>query len=832
MRRFFLRLPFRALDSWWLDIKLGIRVLIKYPGLTLVGVFGIAVAVAIAAGGFSFMYSNFLSPSLPFEEGDRMVSIEMWDAAGNKPERRILRDFEEWRSGLKTVQDIGAFRPIPTNLIIPGKPAENVLVVSMSASGFSVTRTKPLMGRYLVADDELDGAPPVAVIGEDGWRNRFESDRAILGRTIQLGATSFSIVGVMPKGFAFPVNDHLWIPLRTGSALSEPLTGPDLMVFGRLTRDATLESAQAELSTISGRTALTFPALYAQLRPQVMPYHYPFVGLRENADVSGLLLTNLVTTMLLVAVCLNVAILVYTRTAMRQTEISIRAALGATRSRIVTQLFIEAFVLSVTGAATGVAIAAFGLHLAADATLRIASQLPFWMSFRLSPRAVLFAGLLSVLGAAIVGIAPALKATKRVVHSGARISGVGNGGMRLGGTWTVLVVAQVAFAVMLLPPAVFNAWKNLRAEMVDSGIAAEEFLTAQLGIDDAQSTNAAAGDSRNSVQIYAARQNELMRRLEAESRVSIATFALTIPGDEPIALIETPGNGSPVRIRFNRVDVDFFRAFNVPILAGRGFEPADVAGESNTVVINQSFALRVFGGDALGRRVRYAEARSGEATPNVNPGRWYEIVGIVRDFPAGVSPGMNDSQLRIYHPVAAGQLQPVNLSIRVRGGSPATFAPHLPEIAAAVDPNLQLRNVLSLDEALHREQWIRRLESAMLGGVSLSVLLLSSAGIYALMSFTVSQRRKEIGIRIALGASRKRIIASIFSRSLGQLAVGATVGIVAAAALDRGGNLMDGQARFVLPIVALFMMAVGVMAALGPARRGLRIEPTEALRED
>src|SRR5262245_66566879 len=171
------------------------------------------------------------------------------------------------------------------------------------------------------------------------------------------------------------------------------------------------------------------------------------------------------------------------------------------------------------------------------------------------------------------------------------------------------------------------------------------------------------------------------------------------------------------------------------------------------------------------------------------------------------------------------------MALRVRGGAPVTFARRLPEVAAAVDPDLQLRNVLSLDEALRQEQWIRRMEAAALGGVSLSVLLLSSAGIYALMSFTVSQRRKEIGIRIALGADRKRIITSIFSRALGQLAVGASLGVAAAAVVERGGNLMRGNATVVLPVVALFMMAVGLMAAVGPARRGLRIEPTEALRE-
>jgi hypothetical protein len=300
-------------------------------------------------------------------------------------------------------------------------------------------------------------------------------------------------------------------------------------------------------------------------------------------------------------------------------------------------------------------------------------------------------------------------------------------------------------------------------------------------------------------------------------------------------------------VRFNRVDVNFFRAFDVPILAGRGFEPADVAPagagpaelpEAAAVVVNQAFAQRIFGGDALGRRIRYAGRSyagggSGASAQDGEPGPWYEIVGIVRDFPTGVSPGMKDSQFKLYHAAAAGQVKPVNIALRVRGGDRSTFAQRLPEIAAAVDADLQLRNVLSMDGALRKEQWVRRLEAAVLGSVSLSVLMLSSAGIYALMSFTVSQRRKEIGIRMALGADRKRIVASIFSRAFGQLAAGAALGIASGAMIERasGGDLMKGNAAVVLTVVALLMMAVGFLAALGPARRCLRIEPTEALRE-
>jgi predicted permease len=853
---------FPALDSWWLDVKLGFRMLLKYPGLALVGVFGIAVAVAIAAGGFSVVYGTYLAPSLPLEEGDRLVSIEIWDSATNKPESRILRDYQVWLEELKSVQEISAFRTITTNLIAPDVQPESVRVALMTASGFSVARVRPLIGRYLTRDDERTGAPAVIVIGENVWRNRFGSDPTILGRTIQLGATPHSIIGVMPEGFAFPVNHRLWAPLRAGSVQPEPLTGPDLMVFGRLAPAATLETAQAELETIGQRAARTFPRAYAQLRPQVMPYTNPFVGIHGKKDVTGLHMMNGIIMMLLVLVCLNVAILVYTRTAMRQAEISVRTALGASRGRIVAQLFIEALVLSAVGAATGVAIAVFALRHVATATLHIASELPFWLSFHLSPEAVLYAGALSVLAAAIVGIIPALKATRRGVQTGARVIGAGGSGMRLGGTWTVLVVAQVGFAVALLPAAIFNAWDNLRAEFADSGIAAEEFLTAQLTMDSMQATDSASTGMREFTRRYADRHAELMRRLQAEPRVSSVTFAMALPGDERGALIETegiaikaqsgakpsgttagPGGTSGHEARFNQVDVDFFRAFGVPILAGRGFEPADFAAasagpaelpEGGAVVVNQSFAQRVFGGDALGRRIRYAGRSRGATPDNEESGRWYEIVGIVRDFPAGVSPGMRDSQLRVYHAVPAGQVQPVNIALRVRGGASSTFAQRLSEAAIAVDPDLQLRNIVGLDEALRKEQWIRRLEAAVFAVISLSVLMLSSAGVYALMSFTVSQRRKEIGIRMALGADRTRIVASIFSRALGQLAVGAALGVASAALIENasGDNFMRGDAAVVLSAVALFMMAVGFLAALGPARRCLGIEPTEALREE
>jgi predicted permease len=827
--------PSRAADSWWLDVKLGARILIKRPGLTLVGGVGIAVAVAIAAGGFSVTYDTYLSPTLPFEEGDRIVSIEVWDSAARTTTRNILHDFQVWREELKSVQEISAFRTVTPNLIAPGAQPGTVKVASMSASGFGVARVRPLMGRYLVEDDERPGAPAAVVIGESVWRNRFAADPAILGRTIQFWSTPHSIVGVMPESFAFPVNHHFWIALRTGATTPEPQTGPDIMVFGRLAPGETLESARAELVAAGRRAAVAFPKIYSQLAPLVLPYPHPFMGLHGNTDTAGLHLMQGIVASLLVVVCLNVAILVYSRTAMRQAEISIRTALGASRSRIVAQLFIESFVLSALATLAGIGIAAFGLHLLAGATRQIATELPFWVSFHLSTGSVLYAGALSVLAAAIVGILPALKATKREVQTGLRVIGSGGSGMRLGKTWTMLIVGQVGCAVALLPAAIVNGWGSMRAGIADTGFAAEEFLSAKIGMD-----SAGAGEAEFTRR-YASRQTELMRRLEADPRISSTTFSMAYPGDEPGARIETqaaaqPGGSGRLdhEVRFNRVDVNFFRAFNVPILAGRGFQAADAGGsEGRVVVVNRTFAERVFGGDALGRRIRYSGKGGSAAAQYAEFGRWYEIVGVVADFPSGARPDLDEFTLQLYHPVAAGQVQPATVALRVRGGAPTTFSGRLREIAAAVDPDLQLREIVSLDEALRREQWIRRLEASVLGAVTLSVLLLSSAGIYALMSLTVSQRRKEIGIRTALGADRTRIVASIFSRALGQLAVGAVLGAALGAAFQKasGGSLLQDEALAVLTLVALFMIAVGLLAAIGPARRCLRIEPTEALRE-
>jgi hypothetical protein len=355
---------------------------------------------------------------------------------------------------------------------------------------------------------------------------------------------------------------------------------------------------------------------------------------------------------------------------------------------------------------------------------------------------------------------------------------------------------------------------------------------------------------------------ELARRLEAEAGVTDITFSTAVPGGEATAWIEVVGVASPGgpgegggwvasgtrsghEVRFNRVEPGYFRTFDVALLMGRDFAAADIdATDPRTaagpgaatapVIVNDSFARTVFGGASpLGRRIRYVGLSSDVNPGEVPLGRSYEIVGVVGDFPSNPTDG-DLAQAKLYHAVPFGHVHGGSLALRIRGADPAAFAGRVREIAAAVDPNLQVRNAATLDAVLRQEQVMLRIVAAVLVVLTFSVLVLSSAGIYALMSFTVSQRRKEIGIRTALGADPRQILGSIFSRALRQLAIGAVVGVAIAALLELAtdGGLMAGHGAVILPVVAVLVMLIGLLAVLGPARRGLRIHPTEALREE
>jgi predicted permease len=820
-----------------LDLKLAWRMLVNHRWLSLVGGLGIALAVAIGTIFFG-VRDAVLHSTLPFEGGEQVIALEVRDTEGNEPERRILHELALWREELRSVEELGAWRPATRNLIVPGGAAGPVEIAEMSASGFRAARVPALLGRTLVEEDERAGAPAVAVLGHAVWRTRFSGDPDVVGREVRLGNVPHTVVGVMPEGFAFPVSHELWVPLRVGGAPAAPRAGPDIFAFGRLAPGATMESAGAELATLGQRMAAAYPDTHARLRPRAVPYTKQ--SLTPEVYL-GFSVAQTLTILLLVVVCVNIAVLVHARTAARTREIAVRSALGASRRRIVGQLFAEALVLALVSALAGIAIATLILRWAAG-FLDEVGGLNFWMGLGLSPAAVLYALGLATGGAAIVGVIPALKVT-----GGKQLArfdrSTGDTGLRLGRSWTVQIVAQVAIATAILPAATFGAWDYFRSGFARPEFAAAEFLAAELRMEASTAEESGEEVDGDREGRFDDRVGELTARLEGDPSVASVTFARQSLADWlPASLVvedlpPAPDVSRVQSVRTNEFAINLIEAFDVPVLEGRGFRPSDLTLGATPVVVNRAFVEDVLGGrNAVGREIRYiwrygwsGEPAQGTAVDTL---RRHEIVGVVgNQFEVGMDPG--EVKAQVYHPTAAGRHRAVNLAIRARDVSPAELGPRLRELAAAVDPTLQLHDVIPLDEELGQEWRAYRMVGGAIAAVTLSVVLLSAAGIHALMSFTITRRRREIGIRAALGARPTRLLAGVFSRAAGQIAIGLVVGLLVATLLnDVAGNFTGGQAALFMSATAALMAVVGLLAALGPARRGLRVEPMEALRAE
>jgi putative ABC transport system permease protein len=828
-----------------LDFTLAWRMLLRYPGLSLVSVLGMSVGITIAAGAFTGA-SMMMGTTLPLPEGDRLVSLLNWDASTSSRELRLLYDLEAWRDAT-SVEDLSVSRNVQRNLIIDGRAPEVVLVAEISASAFRAARVGASRGRTLLPEDERAGAPDAIVIGHDEWVRRFGADPDIVGQSVGLGPTTYTIVGVMPEGFRFPTYHSFWIPWRLDATAYAPRSGPNINVFGRLAPGATLESAQAELTAISRGLAAASPATHEHLRPLVMAYAQAFSEIEDSEDALAVYAIEIAIVLLLVLICVNVAILVYARTATRQGEIAVRGALGASRRRIVAQLFVEALMLAGVSAAIGIGLTAVGLRQLEGALRALVGSWPFWFSLELQTSTVIYVVGLTLLAAAVVGVAPALKATGRQVHTRLQTLSPGSGSrMQMGRLWTALIVAQVAFTVAILPMATYFAWSALRLQS-GGGYATAEFLSASLSLDPAQAAD----------QGFAARYGgalaELERRLTDDSRVREVTFSLTSPGRELAVVLEAEGLPVPVDpvdasivegtkrgtlVRFNRVATNYFSAFDVPVSIGRGLTAADASADASGVtpgvLVSRGLVDQVFSGaNPLGRRIKYVGRSPGAPSSTVELERWYEIVGVVPDFPVP-GPFDDESEGRVYHAVAAADLYPAHLNVRVRTGDPAALADSLRGLSASIDPDVLLLDVSTAEIAFRQEQGMMRLMAVSLALVILSVLLLSSAGIYSLMSFTVARRRREIGIRAALGADRNGILLGIFSRVLAQLGAGAVLGLIAAVGLEQilEGDMVRNYRAMLLPLVVLLMMTIGVIAVIGPVRHGLRIQPIEALRDE
>jgi putative ABC transport system permease protein len=826
---------FRWLAGWSMDLKLGARMLIKYPGLALVGGLAISFAIAAGAGTFEFL-TQLVHPTLLLDDGDRIVGIRLWDTASSSVEEQAAYDFARWREELESIEDLGAFRTLERNLTTESGLPEPVQVAEISASAFRVARVPPLKGRFLVAADEQVRSPAVVVIGYDVWQTRLGGDPDVVGRAVRLGSAQSTVVGVMPERFAFPVSHSVWAPLRLD--LSGPRQGPEIQVFGRLAPGVTLDRAQAELTSIGMRAATDFPDTHEHVRPEVMPYAQSITGVRGLESVA-LLSINAFLLMLLILVGANVALLMFARAAARESEMVVRNALGATRGRIIMQLFAEALVLGTVAAAAGLDAASFLLKWWLGVSeIDAGGRLPFWFDASIAPETMFYAACLTVLAASVAGVVPAIKVTGRRVEARLRQAAVGSTGLRFGGVWTVAIVTQVAVTVAFPATAFFVRRNVVQMQSLDVGFPAAEYLSARLEMDPEIAAPGASAEAARAERLARFRTawDALEQRLASEPGVAGVTFTDRLPRTVHAARwLDVDGEAAPPesarghRVNTASVALNYFDVLGAPVLSGRAFHSGDLEAGARVVIVNQSFVNRVLRDrNPIGRRVRYVTRNPDETeSATAGQGSWHTIVGVVRDL--GTIHDNPRDLAGLYHPSVPGAAFPVHITVHVRG-EPGSFAPRLRTVAAAVDPTLRLHELRPLNQ-VGASMWNEfEFLFRLLVFVSLIALLLSLAGIYSVMSFTVSRRTREIGIRVALGAAPPRVVAAIFSRPLAQVAVGVAAGGGLVFVLTR---LVTGLSLREVALVVAYMtlmMGVCLLACIVPTQRALRIQPTEAPR--
>jgi putative ABC transport system permease protein len=809
-----------------LDMKLGFRMLVKHPGLTIIG--GLAMAFSIWVGAIVFEGVRVvLSPELPLPGGDRIVQIRNRHVAESRWEGRVLYDYGIWRGALRSVVDLGAYRNVSRNLILGPENVRLLPMAEITASAFRIASARPLIGRVLVERDEQADAPPVVLLGYDVWRTRFNGDSNVVGRSVQIDEAFATIVGVMPEGFKFPVAHELWMPLRLSAFEHGPLKGPGVTVFGRLPNGATLDEAQTELTTIARRMAVEHRATHEHLQPRVGRY----TVMESNPSPSDLVLLrsfNFFALLLVVLLCSNVALLLFARAATRENEVILRSALGASRKRIVAQLFAEALVLGGVSAAVGLSAVAFTLERWGLQYLEVnLGTQPFWINPRLSLTTTLYAIFLTVIGAVVAGVIPGLKVTRGLAE---RLKqGTSGSGLRFGGVWTVVIIAQVAVTV-IVPAAIYvEQYELRRVRSHDVGFAAQEYLAVRVEM---TASNGGVDSAR-----YVKALERLRQRVTAEPGVQGVTFVDNLPRlPHPDYYIEVDGfhNSADSTVlpeaSIATIDPSYFEVLESPVLAGRAFTPSDYGTNAPVVIVDQAFVNQVLRGrNAIGQRIRISSSRypSGNDTAP-----WSEIVGVVKDM------GMDNVANRdwpsgLYVPAGIESEQMEQMIVHVPG-DPHAFGPRLRTIAMTVDPTLRLSEFQRLDQVSNDLVWFMSLWLRVTAGLTALALLLSLAGIYAVLSFTVARRTREIGVRVALGGTPRRVVTAIFRRPLTQVGLGVVSGGLVIAAL--ANTLLDGRLSLthIVSLIAYVAVMFGVclLACAVPTRRALRVEPTVALRAE
>jgi putative ABC transport system permease protein len=799
------------------DIRYGLRTLIKNPGVSLLAIFALGLGIAGNTAIFSIVNAIMLRP-LPVQDPNQLVML-----FESKPQAGLMRglvsysNFNDWREQNKVFEGMAAFTTQPFN-ISTGADPENISAARVSGDFFRLIKSGTALGNTFSEDDHKAGSNQVVLLSHGLWQRRFGSDPNIVGKTLTLDSAGYTVLGVMPADFQFPTRRaELWTPLIIAPSQNDRDVH-NLNVIARLKPDASLAQAQTELNAISVRLQEGKTNAETSWNVTVIPLADYIVG---NIKPAFIILFAAVGFVLLIA-CTNVVNLLLARAAARQKEIAIRAALGATRARIVRQLLTESTLLSLLGGALGLLLAFLGLKFLL-ANLPGQISIPRVEDIGIDSQVLGFTLIISLLTGVICGLAPAWRLSKPDLNETLKEVVKGSTGALNGRrVRNLLVVSEVALALMLLCCAGLMIKSFLVLQQVDPGFNARNVLTMQISLpkskytEDPQIASFYQQALERTATLPGVQAAGIVNHLPLSGETTNVAF--TIEGRAPVSAAEELYAG------YRSVSPDYFNVMGVPLKKGRGFTERDTAQALGAVVINETMAKRYWPNeDPIDKHLKQGDLQS--------KAPWLTVVGVVGDVRHSA---INlEPRPEMYQPFPQEPLRAMWLTVRT-ASDPKSLAPAVRSAILSVDKDQPVSNIRTMEELISDANFGRRTITVLLIVFAVLALILATMGIYGVLSYSVAQRKKEIGIRMALGAQGSDVLRMILKQGLKVVLLGVVIGVGLTLIATRFMSSLlygvSGSDPVTLIGVSLFLGVVGVIACLIPARRATKLDPMHMLR--
>jgi len=803
----------------WQDVRFGARMLAREPGFTAAAVAALALGIGVNTTVFTLV-NAVLFRGLPFAQADRVMYLSGQNATERNGRMGVsYPDLLDWRSSTRSFSGLAAFFQNQYVLDDSSNLPERYSAARVTANVFSLIGQPTLLGRDFLPEEERAGAASVCILGYSIWDSRYARDPNVIGRTIRINDAPTTVIGVMPKGMRFPQDADLWLPVVHDAALLKR-DNRYLQAFGRLADGLTLAQARQESDLIAARLAREHPETNKNVTTRIITYNDAFNGGQVRTVFLALL--GAVSFVLLIA-CANVANLLLSRSLSRTREVSIRVALGAGRWRVVRQLLVESLMLGVMGGLLGLAIAYWGVRMFDLAVENVGK--PYWIAFRIDFTVFAYLAGICVATSVLFGLFPALQVSKvnlaATLKEGGRGSSDAARSRYLSG---FLVVSEVALSMVLLAGAGLMIRSFLNIYGITSGIPGDKMLVMRLSLP--QKRYPDDGSRRR----FYDRLETTMASMPGVESATILSHSPTsgafrwpfeVEGAAPIEGSKLPGVFAVL------VSPAYFQAVSLPVIHGRALAAIDGLPDKEGVVVNQRFAARFWPGeDPIGKRIRVHW--EGERP-------WLAVVGVCQDFHQTRNDDGFELEPVIYVPYRVKPIGDYQILLRAAVPPTSLANPARREIRA-LDEGLAVSDVRTLAEAYARERWAFRVFGSLFAIFALIALLLSSVGLYAVMAYSVQQRRQEIGVRMAIGASGASILLLMISRGARQLGLGVGLGLLAAFGVARVlKSLLVGVTPtdpLTFAAISGVLLTVGLAACWLPAQRAMRLDPTVALRQD